>query len=166
MKKSHKQVKIKIANQDVEVDEKLAPLLQALNDLEISTFMSCQSNVPKGYVWIMFVSAADVEAFLNIVADEYNSDPESIYGRAKINYDDHLNYLPKSWRYNIHIDDCNLDYEFDDEEGTVEETPDGPSSFFAIRISVRFPGKDLPFVEGKVLKYLENVKAGNPAEVV
>lgn len=46
----------------IEVDELMAPLLQAIWSQGIITSNSCQENRP-GVMWIEFFSAVDAEAF-------------------------------------------------------------------------------------------------------
>jgi hypothetical protein len=55
----------------IEIDTKIAPLIQRLWDLELTTVMSCQCD-SGGHVWIMFGSADDAAKFLTLIA--YGSD--------------------------------------------------------------------------------------------
>ena len=61
----HKQTAIHDPASDtmIEVDERIAPLLEAIWDCGIITCNSCQENKP-GIIWIEFLAAEDAEAFL------------------------------------------------------------------------------------------------------
>lgn len=50
--------------QYIEIDKKLVPLMKELWNAGIRTRMSCEDNVPKGYVWIEFRSPSDLDKFL------------------------------------------------------------------------------------------------------
>jgi hypothetical protein len=50
----------------VEIDTKIAPLVQRLWDMELTTVMSCQGD-SGGHVWIMFQSADDAAKFLSLI---------------------------------------------------------------------------------------------------
>jgi hypothetical protein len=64
------------------LDKKIAPLIKSLCELGIDTLNSCENNVPKGWVWIEFITSMDAERFLDIVA-EYDEDRNSLYNRIR-----------------------------------------------------------------------------------
>lgn len=100
----HKQVHIRHKEMEADVDEELADLILNLWKINIFTFLSCQDNVPKGYVWIDFSSASDAEEFLNIIA-EYDEDINSVYQNMMGTYIS----TKSSWKYDIHIMDFGIE---------------------------------------------------------
>ena len=64
----------------VEIDRKIAPLMQAVWDVGIETLMSCEDV--SGMLWIEFDSPEDAMRFLDI-AVVYDETDNSIYNRAE-----------------------------------------------------------------------------------
>jgi hypothetical protein len=133
----HKQIAIldPASNTMIEVDERIAQLLEAIWNCGIITCNSCQENKP-GIIWIEFLAAEDAEAFLTRVVsglDPINS-PEAdnwLYFRIK--------GLDGGWQYAAHPHDVR---EYIDEEcGTVELNA-SQSCGFTLSISIRFPVSD------------------------
>ena len=133
----HKQTAIldPASNTMIEVDERIAPLLEAIWNCGIITCNSCQENKP-GIIWIEFLAAEDAEAFLTRVVsglDPINS-PDAdnwLYSRIK--------GLDGGWQYTAHPHDVR---EYIDEEcGTVELNA-SQSCGFTLSISIRFPVDD------------------------
>ncbi len=133
----HKQMTIfnPVLNETIEVDEGIAPLLEAIWNLGISTCNSCQENKP-GVIWIEFSSVEDAEIFLTYIA----SGLHTVNSLAAGNW---LYYRimghTGGWQYNAHLHDSR---EFIDEEsGTLELNVSEPRKI-AVSISIRFPIKD------------------------
>ena len=133
----HKQTAIldPALNQLIEVDEGIAPLLEAIWDSGIITCNSCQENKP-GIIWIEFLTAEDAEAFLAHVVsglDPLNS-PEAddwLYSR--------IVGANCGWQYAAHPHDAR-EY-IDEEKGTMELSA-SESCEIALSISIRFPVGD------------------------
>ena len=62
--KNHKVVTVKVDKKSAEIDEKIAPLIKRLWELDIATLFSCEES-PNEYIWIEFASPTDAENFLN-----------------------------------------------------------------------------------------------------
>jgi hypothetical protein len=138
----HKQVMIlnPALEHMIEVDEEIAPLLNAIWKLGIATCNSCQENQP-GVIWIEFSRAEDAEAFLTSIVsglDPINS-PEAenwLYSRIIGQNGAGQN---GGWRYSAHPHDfreC-----IDEENNTLELSASEPCGI-ELSISIRFPVKD------------------------
>jgi hypothetical protein len=133
----HKQTAIldPISNQMIEVDEGIAPLLKAIWGFGIETCNSCQENKP-GTIWIEFLRADDVEAFLASVISGLDpvSSPESnnwLYSR--------IMGQNGGWQYNAHPHDFR---EYLDEESNAVELDLFEPCGVTLSISIRFPVED------------------------
>ncbi|AYV75815.1 MAG: hypothetical protein Terrestrivirus3_84 [Terrestrivirus sp.] len=64
----HETVKLKHFSKDelIEIDVKIAPLIEELWRLKINTENSCENNVPIGFVWIQFSTLDDMKRFFDI----------------------------------------------------------------------------------------------------
>jgi hypothetical protein len=133
----HKQAAIlePASNKMIEVDERIAPLLEAIWNCGIITCNSCQENKP-GIIWIEFLAAEDAEAFLTRIVsglDPINR-PEAdnwLYSRITGSND--------GWQYTAHPHDIR---EYIDQEcGTLELNASQPCGF-TLSISIRFPVSD------------------------
>jgi hypothetical protein len=119
----------------VEVDEGIAPLLQAIWNCGIITCNSCQENKP-GIIWIEFLEAEDAEAFLTRIVsglDPINS-PEVnnwLYSR--------ITGASAGWQYAAHPHDAR---EYIDEERGTMELNASKSCSIALSVSIRFPAGD------------------------
>ena len=133
----HKQIKISHPDSDetIEVDEGIAPLIKAIWNLGISTCNSCQENMP-GIVWIEFLTARDVEAFLSRVVS--GLDPAN---NAKAGNWLYSRIIGENggWKYNAHPHDIR-EY-IDKEKGTLELNTSEPCGIM-LSISIRFPLAD------------------------
>lgn len=123
----------------VEIDEEIAPLIEATWRLGIPTVMSCQDNF--GKVWIMFLFAFAAEDFLNAVASADDDDPkdvESLRNRIAPVYepvhDSEAFRLERRWRYDV----VPTDY-------GSRGAPD-----VKLGMSVRFPRSDLAEVTRRI----------------
>jgi len=135
----HKQVKICINDEYVEVDKDIADLIQLLNDWDFSTNNSCQDNL--GDIWVCFNYMFEVEKMMQIILKDHT---ENIING---NYDTLFDYLTSSkWTINF-IEDCVLDpYKEDYVKGT---------GVLQTSISLRFPKEDLNKVK-KLFKKIFN----------
>jgi hypothetical protein len=133
----HKQIAIldPASTQVIEVDEEIAPLLQAIWDSGINTCNSCQENKP-GIIWIEFLTAVDAEAFLTCIMsclDPVDS-PEAdnwLYSR--------IMGANGGWQYTAHPHDAR---EYINEENGIMELNATKSCGIALSISIRFPVGD------------------------
>jgi hypothetical protein len=130
----HKQITIlnPTSKEIIKVDEGLAPLLEAIWGLGIMTCNSCQEN-KSGIMWIEFLTARDLEAFLTHVVS--GIDPLE---RSKADLQLYSRILGEDggWQYNVHPHDFR-EY-IDDENGMIELDASEPCGI-ALSISIRFP---------------------------
>ena len=73
---NHKTVKLKLGRRTVDIDEKLAPLILQLWDLDIVTEQCCQERYP-GLAQIAFPSTFEAACFLNVAQRNYWVDVET-----------------------------------------------------------------------------------------
>lgn len=123
------------SNRLIEVDEGIAPLLQAIWNAGINTCNSCQENKP-GIIWIEFLAAVDAEAFLTRVVSGLDpvNNPEAddwLYSRVI--------GANGGWQYTAHPHDAR---EYIDEVKGIMELNASESCGIALSISVRFPVGD------------------------
>src|SRR5215469_241505 len=149
---THQQARVAWQGREAEVDEELAPLIQALWKAGIDTLLSCQENRP-GVAWICFPTARDAKNFLDAVAvypDRkdlrtvggrlYVGDVpfwETLYGRITGCGTD------GDWQYDVNVDNWGVDEDL--VNGEVVQTCIGPADF-EFSVSVRFPRTDLPLI--------------------
>ena len=133
----HKQATIldPTSNETIEVDEGLAPLLEAIWDFGIMTRNSCQENKP-GIIWIEFLTAKDLEAFLTCIIS--GLDP---VGSSNADGQLYSRILGENggWQYNVHPHDSR---EYIDEEKSMVELDTSEPCGIALSISIRFPVED------------------------
>ncbi len=149
---NHKQVRIRANGQDAEVDEGIAPLIEAIWKCGIRTDMSCQDGA-HGFVWLNFPNAKESERFLDIVA-EFDPDPNSLYGRITGRWDS----TEQAWKYGINAEDMALNEDVDDDDDTVAEHHDG-FPCFVCSVSIWLPPSDVPLI----LKRLHVFHRGGPS---
>jgi transcriptional regulator with XRE-family HTH domain len=135
----HKQVPVQVGRLQAEVDEGIAPLIEAIWRAGIETVMSCQQNT-RGCVWLCFPHACEAEKFLNLVA-RYEDGEDELYWRINPEWDNR-GPLPR-WEYSVNIEDLALVNVGD--EDVIEYAYDPPPAFL-FSVSVRFPPQDLPVV--------------------
>ncbi len=149
MPMDHPTKTISYGEMTAKVDEMIAPLILNLWKLDILTFMSCQDNNPKGWIWIDFAAPQDAQRFLSIVANKYSSEPDSLYNRIRQWWD----CKGDLWKYDLHPMDLNVDT-FEVDPDTVDEKPlEGTKPEFQFTVSVRFPHSDLAEVEANIENY-------------
>ena len=133
----HKQVTVHdpTSNAMIEVDELMAPLLEAIWSFGLITCNSCQEN-KLGVMWIEFLSAEDAEAFITRIVSGLDpiNNPKAdnwLYSRIKGS--------SGGWQYAAHPHDVR-EY-IDPECGTIELNA-SQSCGFILSISIRFPKSD------------------------
>lgn len=149
---NHKTKLIQHEDMEAEVDLKIADLILNLWKLDLTTTNSCQDNNPKDWIWIEFASTLDAEQFLNICANEYSDDVDSLYNRIRQEWDG----AKDSWKYSTCIDDYNVHQEIDEEDDSIIEISLGKPDFM-FSMSIRFPAYDLKEVERLVNEELTNL---------
>lgn len=150
----HPQVSIQVApDYTLDVDDGIADLITEIWRVGLTTTLSCQDNrtkeAPSGCIWIEFTSAAEAEAFLDIVSGPYSDDPDSLYNRIRHGgcpphcdgVDCYQEHGP--WRYSVGVDDQNIDG-WEEKDDWVEESVGPP--WFLFSLSVRFPHRDYEVV--------------------
>jgi hypothetical protein len=146
----HKQIHIQYGDNEAEVDEDIAPIILECWKNDIETVMSCQNNVPQGFVWICFMSFFDASKFMNLVANKYQKNPKSIYNRVLGNWvDDSIER--KLWRYSTNPIDLNLSQTPDEDDVYLNETHEGDPDFI-FDCSIRFPCTDMKKVLSQLKK--------------
>lgn len=75
----HAAVAVQVGERREEIDEAIAPLIEALWRAGIPTLMSCQETKP-GTAWIEFEDLKHLRQFLNLVA-QYEEGDDSLYDR-------------------------------------------------------------------------------------
>ena len=129
----HKTVLLHYQNEDVEIDEVLAPLIQEIWKADIVTMMSCQET-ESGIAWIEFDSMDDLLKFLNIVS-EYEEGVDTLYNR--INHQLTGDITKPIWHYQVNLQDLD-EYEPDREDGGLVD--------FLATVGIYFPHEDLPII--------------------
>jgi hypothetical protein len=72
----HPTVKLRLGNETVHIDVKLAPLVRLLNDQKFLTVESCQEYWP-GLAFIEFAFTGDAEEFLDVAQRNYRVELET-----------------------------------------------------------------------------------------
>jgi hypothetical protein len=155
----HKQVLVKHDLVSLEVDEGIAPLMERLLKLNIKTTNSCEDNIPKGWVWVEFLSSYQAERFLSVVS-KYSPDIDCLYNRIRQHWvpEDSIeeeNLKSTFWKYSVNPVDYGVESTFD--EDCIIETFKGPH-YFKFLVSVRFPRSDLKEVIQNLDDYLNEFK--------
>jgi hypothetical protein len=142
-------------DEDIQVDEALAPFLELLWAHDIDTMMSCQDNPEgSGRVWINFPSVSAAEDFLRKAVPHPESQefpPECLYNRVYLHWfpdawprSDEQEYLQSILDFGLWKWTCNLmDIHFDSGDEDREEEFLEPQPWPYFDISVRFPFKDI-----------------------
>ena len=135
MKSTHRQVSVwnPFFKENVNVDEGIAPLLEALWKRNIDTALSCQENKP-GIIWICFTFIEDADKFLRIVMK-----------------DDNLRFETQDlWEWDVNMRDLNVDY-----DGTSSGPPE-PWFYISVRFPSNYYAKILLVVENSTKKSINN----------
>jgi hypothetical protein len=150
----HKMVLVKYGGFEAYIDKGIAPLIKELWKAGICTCLSCEENRP-GWIWIDFGTAADAEAFLNIVA-RYEEDIDSFYNRVRKAWCRMEGEVVGAWEYNALVEDWAVDQTMDGDY--VIESCCGPSNF-NFSLSVRFPKSDYSAVLERMKEHNKAVRA-------
>ena len=130
----HKTVKLQYENEDVEIDEDLAPLIQEIWKADIATMMCCQET-DAGIAWIEFDSMDDFLQFINIVV-KYEEGANTLYNR--VNYQLTGDISKPLWEYHVDLLDI---------EAAAERRRDGrEKADFDATVGISFPRVDLPII--------------------
>ncbi len=144
----------KFVGMDADIDIEIAPLIEKVWRAGFHTFNSCQENQP-GIIWIEF-DLDDGLQFLNIVADEYSDDYDSLYNRIRHGWET-KDKKSIDWEFAINLVDWSIESRYEGENGEPGdiyciETPTGPPNFIPF-LSVRFPKEDLTLVEERMRQH-------------
>ena len=150
---NHKTIKVKVGDQEGDIDEKIAPLIKLIWQSGIYTLNCCENNVPEDWVWIEFMSVDDAELFLNLVARYSDDMDNSMYHRIRNVWDAQESM---QWKYQVHLDDLGVDFSIDDNDDSYKETFSGEHTF-NFTMSVRFPQSDLPEVFKNLKESFQNL---------
>jgi hypothetical protein len=132
----------------VAIDVEIAPLVEAIWNLDIETLNSCQDNGDNHYVWLEFATPYDASRFLNAVIGRLG-DHRTLYGRAMGTTMD----TPDVWSYAVLPTNYGIEESLIND--AVHEHRIGPNDV-DFSISIRFPRRDLPAV-------LRRLQASPPA---
>lgn len=133
----HEQVHISYGEQEADVDEGIADLLLACWRLGIDTNLSCENNVPEGYIWINFDGPEDALLFADLAAPRYDPEMDSTYQRAAQVWSG----AEPAWIWKCHPTDLNIAVDIDEDDCMIE-TPMSEQSCFWLSVAVRFPQCD------------------------
>jgi hypothetical protein len=132
----HRQVRVELHGELIDVDEEIAPLLKRIWDLGIETLNSCQEQ--DGRTWIEFASVNDIKDFLSSLMLDDSGEHHDLYSfrnrvfRTREPNDDWEAFRRDvAWHYGINVTDLNVG----------DDTAD-----IMICPVVRFPASDLPEV--------------------
>lgn len=125
----HPTVSMDYNGDSIDIDEDIAELIGLIWKSGIATYMSCQDNVPKGYIWIMFATAEDMRKFYSVVFDDMTGG--EVYKRAFAG----MVRKNGNWLKDIYLKE---------EDGEM-----------IMRCSVRFPIGDYEFVMGRLRDTVE-----------
>jgi hypothetical protein len=184
----HKQVEIAAGGHKAEVDEELAPVIQALWRAGIGTRASCQEWQP-GRAWILFPGPGAAKRFLDLVVEDLpGEDDPTFYDRA-LRFlpvpDDELSAKERlyervtgdagawGWEYSVRVEDDGATIEEDGDDGadwvrrgdvgTATVTRTG-SADFRFQASVYFPRTDIPFIAERLRAEARATAACAPSE--
>ena len=104
MAQLHKQTGVMYCGHRIQVDKGIAPLLKALWRCGVDTLMSCENNVPDGFVWIEFGDAEYFERFIKILW--FNGISEEIKGCMNgLSNFYHDTYEPDDWIFHLCVEE-------------------------------------------------------------
>ena len=139
----HPTVSFTYKNENVDIDELLAPLIIEIWKAGIGTWMSCQ-EVEVGIAWIEFDSVDDLLKFANI-AISYDADVNSTYNRIEWNRKTLGMTLPE-WEFRFSLMDMN--YSDSDSERIFGNEVD-----FVATVGAYFPHEDIAPMLSRLREY-------------
>lgn len=154
----HKQKYIEYKGNSAEVDEGIADLILSCWKVGANIYLSCDNDVLKNWIGLMFQTSADAEIFLNAAAGEFNEEEDdSLYTRIRQAWSRVGRSNKNNWKYSIVLDDFSVTQTESEDEGFVEETAEKHRDF-VFSVSVRFPKKDLKQVMVNLQKRIDQLK--------
>lgn len=148
----HKTRRIVWGDNEAEIDEGIADLILELWKAGLETCNSCESNGQDSRIWIEFMFPNEAGMFLDIVADSYDGDYDSLYQRVHRVWEAPDTDTTQDWRYSVIPENLNLRYEYDDNDNSCEVISEGRSNFI-FSVSIRFPHTDLAEVMRRMVKW-------------
>ncbi len=142
-KRSHTAVLIEVGAWREEIDEAIAPLIEAIWMAGIPTMMSCQETEP-GMAWIEFEELDDLQQFLNLVS-AYEKGADTMYNRITQELLTSPSATP-NWVYQLNPLDCGGDDENDHRSNR------GCDIIFSVGVYI--PHADLPVVLDRLRRNL------------
>jgi molybdopterin-guanine dinucleotide biosynthesis protein A len=137
--REHKTIELTYEGTPVDIDKKIAPLIEEIWKAGISTANSCENNNPINYIWIEFDTSIGCENFLNICFKNIDKNND-IFIRAMCKHE----WDKNAWIYSTCVDCYNSDSDI------IKNTIMGTS--------VRFPKQDYQFIYDK---FVEHNKSNN-----
>jgi hypothetical protein len=134
-KRRHSTVVVEVGERKEEIDELIAPLIEALWIADIATVMSCEETEP-GIAWIEFEEVDDLICFLNIVS-VFEAGADSLYNRISGRLVSPKNSLP-IWEYQLNLLDCAVDGDDNHVVGTRSAFLSSVDCISLMRICPRF----------------------------
>jgi hypothetical protein len=126
----------------VEVDKGIAPLLQSLWAMNMTTYNSCQNN-GGGIIWLEFDNGLDAQQFVTIVArGAERSEGAEDHMMDRIRGCGGCGTNRANWRYDL-LRPSNVNESWSESAGA--RVKDGPA-IMVMSVSVRFPRQDYRFV--------------------
>lgn len=123
-----------LCDRHINIDTNIAPLIELLWLNGISTVMSCENNVPNGYVWISLATSFDLELFLEIVFKDTDRGND-FYDRGFPGFG-----KKNGWYYTVNT-----------------HRSKNKENMFPVTISVRFPQKDYATILKKIRDHHDNI---------
>ena len=150
----HPTIPVTYNNEQVEIDEALAPLITEIWKAGIGTWMSCQET-EIGIAWIEFDSVDDLSKFVNIVIS-YDVHPDSPYNRIEWN-SNHLGAALPDWEFRFNL----MDITDPDSTRIV-----GGKVDFVPAVGAYFPHEDIDMMVAKLREYnaCNSISAATPVE--
>ena len=160
----HETVHVEVGDMDADIDVGIAPLIEEIWRAEIVTINSCQEAQP-GVAGIVFLTAEHAEAFLDIVAGEFDDDDDSLYNRILQARSADDEDQDGRWIFIVDLHDESLDWQ-ERPDGTLDVRSTG-SPHFGFSISIGFPVMDIPVLVERMRAHNEaatTTDLGSPTE--
>lgn len=135
----HPTVRVRVGEEEADIDELIAPVIESLWQLGIRTQSSCQGG-RGGRGHITFPDPEDSAAFLNVIGSEFDPAMDSLWNRAarEDEPEDWTSYRAQEmWRFSADA----FDHSVEEVEGVSRRT--GPAADFWFNITVAFPSADV-----------------------
>lgn len=143
---THPTIRVRVGEEEADIDELIAPVIESLWQLGIRTQSSCQGG--RGTrAHITFPDPEDAAAFLNIIGSEFDPAIDSLWNRAARDDepDDWTSYRAQEvWRFSADA----FDHSVEEIDGVSSRS--GPAADFWFNITVAFPGADVAPVANRL----------------